>query len=160
MEVVLASGHVLIIDDEDADLIGGYKWRVKDGINNHVKRGTSFIKEGKKVNQTIYLHRLILEKHGHCLDGMHVDHINRNPLDCRKSNLRVALCRENARNTSLRKDNTSGFKGVSKASRWGWQAAIRVDGKRIYLGTFKTPEEAYEVYKKAAKEYHQNFANL
>jgi hypothetical protein len=45
---------------------------------------------------------------------MFVDHIDRNPLNNQISNLRLATYTENNRNISKKKNNTSGFIGVSK----------------------------------------------
>lgn len=43
--------------------------------------------------------------------------------------------------------NTSGFPGVSKKSNNKWQSRVTIDGKRISLGYFDTPEEAYQAIK-------------
>ena len=74
-----------------------------------------------------------------------VDHINRNRLDNRLSNLRDATYGENNRNQSLRKDNTSGICGISKREgkrRTTWRAMIWADGTNRTIGTFDTVEEA------------------
>jgi hypothetical protein len=86
-----------------------------------------------------------------------IDHINRNPKDNRWSNLRLASHAENQRNTNARANNTSGFKGVSRNYE-KWVAQIRVDGKRMHLGTFMTPEGASLAYRWAAERYHREFA--
>ena len=91
-----------------------------------------------------------------------LDHINRVRTDNRLENLREVTSSQNNQNASLRSNNTSGFKGVSFCSRTGrWRAQIRVDGKGRDLGRHRTPEEAFEAYRKGAAMYHtHNFLAL
>jgi len=69
-----------------------------------------------------------------------IDHINRDRADNRLCNLRECTRSENILNASVRKDNTTGHKGVSPHTKGGYQANYR--GK--YLGWFKTVDEAIE----------------
>ncbi len=87
-----------------------------------------------------------------------IDHIDRNPLNNRIENLRDITLSENKQNQLAQKNNASGFKGVWKTNvkSGSWIAEITHNGRRIYLGYFKTPTEAYEAYKKAAAIYHQH----
>ena len=72
-----------------------------------------------------------------------IDHVNRNPLDNRIVNLRDVSNQFNLFNTSKQKDNTSGYKGVTFVPKVKkWQAQIRTNGKKVYLGTFDTAERA------------------
>lgn len=154
LKIILVTGQTLLIDDEDIDLIRNYRWRVRDKKTNHVRRVTSI--RGK--SKTIYLHRAIMEKHGKNLTNKFIDHIDRNPLNCQKDNMRVATASNNSCNISVRADNTTGIKGVNKTREGYYQARIGINGKRIYLGTYKTIELATESYNKAAEEYHKDFA--
>ena len=61
-------------------------------------------------------------------------------------------------NRGLPRHNKSGYKGVSREGN-GWRAQIQDAGKNYRLGTFDTPEEAYEAYKKEAIKRHGEFAN-
>lgn len=89
------------------------------------------------------------------------DHINGNTLDNRRSNLRVVTRTQNNQNVTIRKHNKSGYKGVSLEKKTGrWVAVIQANNKRIHLGTFDTPEEAYAAYCEAAKKYHGKFARF
>ena len=89
-----------------------------------------------------------------------VDHINGVKTDNRWKNLRPATKSQNNCNTSVSSRNTSGFKGVYKASKSGkWYSQIRFNGQIHHLGSFDAPEEAHEAYKRAADKYHGEFKN-
>ena len=86
-----------------------------------------------------------------------IDHINHVRDDNRISNLRVAGKRHNSKNQSLYKSNKSGVSGVY----WhhgAWKARIRPDGKTVYLGTFRTIEQATAAIEDArsANLFHTN----
>jgi hypothetical protein len=88
-----------------------------------------------------------------------VDHKNRNTLDCRRSNLRLATNEQNHANIKLPENNTSGVKGVYIKLDGKYQARIRVNKKLITLGTFDTIEEAAAARREAAQKYFGEFAN-
>lgn len=91
-------------------------------------------------------------------DGQ-VDHINLDKVDNRIANLRQATVAENQHNKHHQSNNTSGFKGVSKLKRTGrWRSEIMVDGRKHYLGSFATAEEAADAYAVAATRLHAEFA--
>lgn len=87
-----------------------------------------------------------------------IDHIDGDPRNNRISNLRECNRSENICNTKHRKNNTSGYKGVtwSKAAN-KWIAQIWKNSKRHHLGCFEDPEKAFEAYCKAADEMHKEF---
>jgi hypothetical protein len=95
-----------------------------------------------------------------------IDHINGNKSDNRINNLRSCTDSENRRNSKKRKDNTSGYKGVSyfkKREKWNSRIGIILEnGSRRYknLGYFNTKEEAYSAYCEAANLYHKEFKRL
>jgi len=94
------------------------------------------------------------------MDCKGVDHIDRNPLNNRKSNLRRCNQSQNISNSKIPVHNTSGFKGAYfNKNRGVWQSYINKNKKHIYLGAFKTKIAAAEAYNKAAKEYHGEFAS-
>jgi len=99
------------------------------------------------------LHRLILN----VAKGAEVDHINHKKDDCRRANLRICQRKENMRNRIRQRNNSSGFKGVTK-NREKWLARIKVDGKHIHLGLFDTAEDAHAAYMKAATRFHGEYA--
>ena len=87
-----------------------------------------------------------------------VDHINGNRIDNRWCNLREATQTENQFNVAIRKDNTSGYKGVSLHKRTGkWAARCGINNKDKWLGIFDTPELAAKAYQEFAKKHHKQF---
>jgi hypothetical protein len=85
-----------------------------------------------------------------------VDHRDMNGLNNRWTNLRAATTSQNNYNRRRYKNNTYGFKGVSK-KRSRWHARIRLDGKCISLGGFATAREAHSAYCTASRRYHRKF---
>ena len=82
-----------------------------------------------------------------------VDHFDMNNGNDLFWNLRDITQRENVINQGLQRCNTSGFRGVFRnGKRWG--AAIKSRGKRIWLGTFDTPEQADAAYTMASIIHH------
>lgn len=88
-----------------------------------------------------------------------IDHINGIKNDNRFCNLRNADSYQNARNVSKTKKNKSGYKGVVK-NRKKFEASISTNNGRIFLGCFKTKEDAFEAYKNAAILEHGEYANI
>lgn len=79
-----------------------------------------------------------------------VDHINRVPSDNRLSNLRSGSRSDNQHNVGVRKDNTSGEKGVYwDKRRQKWSTMITINKQRLFLGYFASVEEGKQAYKNA-----------
>jgi len=113
-----------------------------------------------KVKGEIYLaHRLVwLYVYGHLPTGG-LDHVNHNKLDNRICNLRSVTQKDNNRNASLSKTNTSGVCGVSyRKDRGVFEAYIRVDGILKHLGRFKELADAVIARKNAESffNFHPN----
>lgn len=88
-----------------------------------------------------------------------LDHKNRIKDDNRIDNLREATKQQNAANSKIRSDNTSGFKGVTFNRRVGrWVAQIHVNGKGIGLGYFAAKEDAARAYDTAAVKHFGVYA--
>ena len=89
-----------------------------------------------------------------------VDHINNIKDDNRWCNLRDATNSQNQRNTALRKNNTSGVKGVNwhKGNK-KWRARVGYNNKRIHIGDFKLLSDAEVAIKKARKNIHKEYCN-
>ncbi len=159
------NGYVFTVSDADFDYISQFRWC------RHPKgrfQGTAKPVCGQ------WLHRIIAERMGLDIASAQIDHRDRTPSNNQRSNLRVATHGQNRANSGLNSDNKSGFKGVhlqrkrpptpgrkTRKDKLGdrWVAQINADGKKIHLGYFDTPEEAHEVYEKAAKKHFGRFAN-
>lgn len=155
LTIALYSGEKALIDASDASLVAGYRWLADH--REHTTYAYAHVRVGPGQWQNLKLHRLILGAPA----GLEVDHRNRDGLDNRRANLRLATSVENHANTGLRRDNTSGFKGVTRSSKSArWVAQIRRDGRMTYLGAFATPEAAAEAYDAAAVEQWGPHAHL
>ncbi len=110
---------------------------------------------GSREAGHVYLHRYLFS------NWKYVDHINGNPTDCRKVNLREANQSLNNANQRIRKDNTSGYKGVSfRADRNKFRAYVVKDSQQINLGYFDNAKDAALAYNKKAAELYGEFAKL
>ncbi len=137
------AGYALI-DEQDAQL-AGFRWHLGGG--GYARR----LEKGKWT----FMHRVIMQAPA----GVEVDHINRNRLDNRRCNLRLADRAGNARNCKRNRRNTSGYKGVHRVGQGGrWAAAIRYEGGTFHLGVCATAEEAAVTYDLAAMALHGEFA--
>lgn len=88
-----------------------------------------------------------------------IDHRDLNRKNNRWENIRSATRSQNNANQSVRKDNKSGYKGVSlKAGKWWAQICVR--GERRSLGRFATLEEAVMIYRRAVSDEFGEFARV
>ena len=130
--------HIVSVDGDDWDLVSKHTWHVnaKDGkveaVQTHVTRN------GKRTMPK--LHQLLM---GPVPPGYtNIDHIDRNPLNNCRTNLRFATRREQNINQGMKSTNTSGVKGVSWCKRDNkWR--VTIDRKSV--GYYETFEKACEV---------------
>lgn len=157
-KIPLTKGRFALVDAEDFDRLAKLKWAVntQSGKTSYACKSIR-IKGSRGIKKSLHMHRLIMNlKEG---DKAQVDHINNNGLDNRKSNLRVCTISENRGNVKMRRDNKSGFKGVSWISRRKkWCSQIRKDNMRFVVGFFDTAEKAAKAYDKKALEIYGSFA--
>jgi hypothetical protein len=154
--------------DYDA-LSGAFTWKAEPALGTAWNKRFAGTPAGNVEQKEQYLrigidgrrykaHRLAwLYVYG-CWPAGRLDHANTYRTDNRIGNLREASAKENACNRRIRRDNTSGFKGV----RWRrqsrtWIASIQNDGVMIHLGTFETKEDAHAAYAKASVDLHGKF---
>jgi len=157
--IPLTKGQVAIVDAADYDWLRRWRWQAhwaKDTGSYYARRGIRDKVSGK--HRQIKMHHLILGlKHGE-----RGDHRNRNTLDNRRENLRLATPRQNAQNRAKQETYSNPYKGVSmrKKVTERWIARIKTPEERLYLGMFGTAEAAARAYDEAARKYFGEFAVL
>ena len=116
-------------------------------------------KDGKEYKKLV--HRLISEMFIPNPDNLEqVDHINRNKIDNRLENLRWVSHRDNGRNQSIAKNNTSGYQGVSyEKSQNRWVAHWHNDEGKLKVKYFSINKYGDTQAKKLAAEYRQKIVD-
>lgn len=151
--IELTQGQWATVDQADFEQLSAHKWYA-----HWDKSSKSFYAQRKARDEsgkqrTVLMHREITG----AKPGEVVDHISRDTLDNRRGNLRCCGATLNAWNRTHGKLSKTGYRGVYPHGS-KWQAKICVNGNRIHLGNFGTPEEAAEAYDKAAVEHFKEFA--
>ena len=145
------SDKVAIVDADLYDWLMGYPWFYTNA--GYVAYSTTV--NTKPVNYL--MHRLVNETP----KGLVTDHIDGNPLNNTRANLRAITANENVRRQGIPRDNTSGYKGVSwKKSDKCWQVKITVNNKLKHVGHFKDIHQAAKAYNEAALKHFGEFASL
>lgn len=153
--ILLTKGQMAIVDSADTEL-SQLNWQAhRQGY------ATRSVWSGARYIGTQMMHRVIMERVlGRPLEkGEEVDHINGDVHDNRRCNLRLTNSLGNNRNARRRRDNKTGYKGVT-THKDRFRAKIKVGEQQIHLGYFSTAKEAYQAYCEAAKKYHGEYANL
>jgi len=139
------------IDTEDFHVLVGMRWEINRG---YVKQAW---KRGSPRGDKNALARLILK----APKNLFVDHINGDPLDNRRFNLRLATPSENMMNKrkAKKEKSTSIYKGVD-FHKGKWRVRIKKNKVVIYDLRADTETEAALLYNKLALEVHGEFARL
>lgn len=147
------------------------RWKV-DGtgsgghmIKSHCEAG-SLNKSGGyyqiAIRGTLYLvHRIVAVLHDLNVNGLVVDHIDRNKINNKIFNLRVVSQKENMQNKSMHSNNTSGVQGVlydKRHDQWisSWMQNGKQKYKRFMVKNYTSSEHAFN----AAVEYRQQMVDL
>jgi hypothetical protein len=154
-EIQLTQGKVALVDDDLFEYLNQWKWCA----NN--KNGKFYVVRNitvsKNKQNSIFMHRFIMKPD----KGMVIDHLDGNPLNNQKNNLRICTHAENMRNSKISINNKSGYKGVSyQEDRNNYRASIKFNNKKINIGDFIDPIDAARAYNAAALKYHGEFAHI
>jgi HNH endonuclease/AP2 domain len=122
-----------LVDAGDIELLSRWTWHLSVGYATRCERV-----EGRL--RVFRMHRVLLGlEHG---DEREADHINRDKLDNRRANLRVASKSENAQNVRHGR-GVSRHRGVAWHKRAGkWMAQAHLNGEQHYLGLFENEADA------------------
>lgn len=145
-------GLYAMVDDADYLKLSRMSWHLKEG-----GYPATNVKVGHNKYKQVSMHKMIMGTP----QGFDTDHIDGNPLNNQRSNLRVCSHSQNVRNrTQKSKNSKTGYKGVT--IRYGKKilSRITVNGKKIHLGYFKNVIDAAKAYNEAAIKYHGEFASL
>lgn len=151
----VGSGMFAKCDWEDWPRVMGYWWRLSTE-REPTRYAQAHDSHDTLKRKRVAMHRLILSAR----DGDVVDHINGDGLDNRRSNLRIVTIQQNAFNQKHH-GGSSRHKGVSyRADSGTWRAYITKDGKRRYLGTFASEDDAARAYNNEAERLFGEHAKL
>lgn len=142
--LIARTGETILIDDGDHAWLSNYRWSLNGS--------------GYPQSSLGLLHRVITGAR----KGEYVDHVHNNPLDCRRSELR--LCRQSQNLANRRKlgsNRSSQFKGVyweKKYQKWRARITSRQSGRLLHLGYFTDEVQAAKSYDEAARAQYGEFA--
>lgn len=150
----------ILIDKEDYDLVKDYYWGIRQNQAGNYYAQTN--KGTGKNKNVIWMHRLI----NNTPDNLIVDHINRNGLDNRKSNLNNCDYFTNNTNFDKFSNNSTGFRGVYKDNEntflveWNDYNTHETKRKRIKISNYNNEQEALleavKLREKMTSEYAVN----
>ena len=126
----LAKG--IIVDPEYHFVLGILSWQIS---TKGYAEGSMYSGEWRK---TVKLHHFIV---GTPIDGLVIDHINRNKLDNRLVNLRVT-------NLYVNRQNSIHFEqawNIHECRHGYFEVRFQREGRKFSLGTYKTEAEAIKV---------------
>ncbi len=148
-KIPLTQGKFALVDDEDFKLLNQMSW--------HYTNNRAFNSKKESMSRVIIEKYLLMNLN----EYERVDHINRNPLDNRKNNLRICSNQQNTFNSKSRQ-GTSSFKGVSWDKRSGkWKASISLNNQQVCCtALFRNENIAAHTYDYWALQYFKIFAYL
>ena len=153
----------LTYNPETGDVI----WNVDSGRWGNIKSGSlagSLRKDGRRVirlskDVLIYSYHIPFILEGGIPEGYEVDHIDGNPGNDKRSNLRLVTSTQNKYNMRIPKNNTSGFKGVHwNAPTNSWRVRLRINGEHTHFGLFDNLEDAVKVSLEVREWAHKEHA--
>ena len=151
--IPLTRGYETMIDADLLDIVGCHAWYAQPATPH----GPYAVRTVGNRRSRTWLHRFILDAD----PAFEVDHINLDPLDNRRANLRLCTRAQNEQNKPIARPGRSGFRGVAWESRRNsWRAGISFDSRMLFLGYFAECEAAARAYDEAARSLRGEFARL
>lgn len=129
--IALTQGKITVVDDEDYARLSRHKW-------HYTQNGYAATRVGNKI---YYMQQLILPE---VPPSMMRDHIDRDKLNNRKSNLRIATRQENALNVNRRKYQGISYDATHDRFKCYYdKITLGQPKQRVNIGTFRTRDAAY-----------------
>lgn len=153
-KIKLTQQKFALVDSEDFEFLSQFKWCVSKYRKKY--RAVTSLPRVNGKNPKILMHNLIMQR-------KFIDHIDGNPLNNQRKNLRPATHTQNACNRGVKVNNKCGLKGVyystEESRKKRWVAEVKLGDVR-WRRRFLTKTEAYEWYKQKAKYLHKEFAKF
>ena len=136
-KIKLTQNKCALVDDDMYEYLNQWKWHYSCG------RATRTIWFGhghrNRKAKIIHMHRLV----NNTLEGFETDHIDRNPLNNQKSNLRTVTHSKNLHNRPKQKNNVSGYKNIYWDTQTKkWRVQIQIENRVVSLGRFYNIQDA------------------
>lgn len=148
-QIAASCGEIATIDADDYDLLSGIKWWSNGGYFH-----------GRLNGRLVSMHRLIMG----VVDDKNsvIDHIDRNPLNNRRANLRICTHTDNCRNSKGKNvKKTTIYKGVWwSTSKQRYYSQITVDNKCLTIGSGQDATYLAHAYDAFARYHYKEFAFL
>lgn len=152
--IPLTKGQFALVDRENAEYISQWNWHAHFAKTTQSFYAQRAISTGSNPRQkNIGMANVIMKTP----NDLQCDHIYHQTLHNIEVHLRNVTRRQNMTN-SAKTRSSCGFRGVAfNTHKKKWQATIRIEGNRLFLGYFSNPQEAGERYAEAAKIHHGDF---
>lgn len=152
--IPLSKGKFAKVDDCDFVMLNGLSWHLHQRGEVYYAVTLKFMGIGKYK-----MHRLLLGLTHK--DGIIVDHIDGDGLNNQRSNLRIVTTQQNGFNRRNNINSFSKYKGVNYHKKQKtFRANIKINGKPIFIGNYKSEIDAARAYNEKAKELFGEFANI
>ncbi len=144
--------NIALVSTTSLPLILDFQWYLgKDGYPTAYRSLDDKVKLGRGMK----MHQMISPQ---VKKGYVIDHINRNKLDNRFTNLRMCTAKENSYNTTKPKNSKSKYKGVKKGAGRTWIATVNKDGEIHEIKDIPTEKQAAQIYDLMAEEMFGKYA--
>jgi len=141
----------ILVSEQDYAWRMQHTWSVATYGSSGRKYAMTQVPQPNGKQKTVYMHRMITKAQ----EGQIVKHLSHQSLDNRRENLKIVEsisdCERSLPKTVWGK---SRYFGVHPLSSGKFRSSVRVNGKALYLGTYKTEEEAALVINNAIEEYN------
>ena len=148
----LTENAIALVSKNNLELVLQFVWYL-GGDGYPITHGT----DDKTIvyGRGMKMHQLIM---GKTEKGMVIDHINRNKLDNRITNLRICTAKENSYNTKKKASTTNKYKGIKQQPNGLWSAVVTKNGKKHIIDDILTEKEAAIIYDTMAEELFGHYA--